>query len=145
MERRSRGTGAWASNDHAPCRTRLPTNRVGVRLVSKRPGKVSVFPRYSYSPAKRYFFIVGDAGFEPETPSLGDKARCGGLLGIASSPYLSRFLFPGLLGIAGCCARGGVKVLSKSVRCRGDGEQPYANYRCFTPTLWAKPSSTYAC
>ncbi len=48
-------------------------------------------------------------------PCKGGKARFQALPDVAESPYLSRFLFPGLLRVAGCCAPGGVKVVSTSL------------------------------
>ena len=37
------------------------------------------------------------------------------LQAFAKPAYLSRFLFYGLLGVAGCCAPGGVRVVSGGV------------------------------
>jgi hypothetical protein len=48
-------------------------------------------------------------------PCKGGKGCCRALQAIAKPAYLSRFLFCALLIVAGCCALGGVKVVSTGV------------------------------
>ena len=50
---------------------RLQTSRVGVPLVYRGPGTLPglFLPRRVF-PSNQRFFMVGDAGFEPATPSL---------------------------------------------------------------------------
>src|SRR5918998_868351 len=51
-------------------------------------------------------------------PYKGGKSCYQVLQAFAKPAYLSRFLFYGLLRVAGCCAPGGVRVVSKTGRVR---------------------------
>jgi hypothetical protein len=76
----------------------------------------SLFIVSAFLPAKRKLLRVGDAGLEPaDPPCKGEIGRCRGLPRVAYPAYLSQFLFYPLPIVAGCCARGGVRVVSIDV------------------------------
>ena len=54
--------------------------------------------------------------------------RCRDMQGVANAAYLRRFLFSALHSVAPYCARGGVRVVSKGLRCT-PGRYPFPGIR----------------
>jgi hypothetical protein len=125
LSRTRRKLGASASRlmleDRLRCALRPPV----ARQFKKETLEELLLPSSQCSCRRPFYFLricrqksEPTRGLEPLTSSpatseqSGVSGCCRGLHGLANPAYLGRFLFCGLPSVAGCCAPGGVRVVS---------------------------------